>query len=277
MRTIRWRDIVLDDRAYHLGRAEFGPGRPRTRHTHDFPEVFWMERGQALHEVNGERHLLWAGQVAFMRAGDVHGLLAIDKTGFEFTNVAFQPDVLADVQKRYFIHIADTPWSGPQPRIHALSGEDLAWLSRWVEQAAYDDGSRFLIDLLLLHLLAAVRRLASPYQVASQPAWLQEAICKMGEPRHLAGGVPEFVALAGRGTEHVNRVVRKTLGQTTTDLVNALRLNYAARELRLTSRPIEQLAAECGFENLSYFYRRFKAKFGLPPFRFRQRERGLMG
>ena len=36
-----------------------------------------------------------------------------------------------------------------------------------------------------------------------------------------------------------------------------------------TELPVEQIAANIGYENLSYFYRQFKAHYGVTPSRYR--------
>jgi AraC-like DNA-binding protein len=63
--------------------------------------------------------------------------------------------------------------------------------------------------------------------------------------------------------------LRRHLGMTGTEFVNEARLQHAARELRLSDRPIAEIALDCGYDNLGYFYRRFKARFGRPPRQYR--------
>ena len=42
----RWRDLVPAGAWHHLAVILFTPGRSGRLHTHDFPEVFWLERGE---------------------------------------------------------------------------------------------------------------------------------------------------------------------------------------------------------------------------------------
>ncbi|MGH2559654.1 MAG: helix-turn-helix domain-containing protein, partial [Thermomicrobiales bacterium] len=51
--------------------------------------------------------------------------------------------------------------------------------------------------------------------------------------------------------------------------VNDLRLERAALLLRTTTQEITEIAAECGFDSLSYFYRLFGRRFGASPRAFR--------
>ena len=60
-------------------------------------------------------------------------------------------------------------------------------------------------------------------------------------------------------------------GSVATTFVTGLRLERAALLLATTTQEIVGIAAECGFETLSYFYRRFGQRYGLPPRAYRLR------
>ena len=88
-----------------------------------------------------------------------------------------------------------------------------------------------------------------------------------------AEGGAAFVRACGRNEDHVNRVVRRYLECTTTELVNAARMSAAANRLRTSGNDVLSIALESGFSNLSYFYRAvFRAAYGLTPGRYRERE-----
>jgi len=82
--------------------------------------------------------------------------------------------------------------------------------------------------------------------------------------------------LCGRSVEHLNRTVRQHFDCTTTQLINRLRLDRAARLLRLTNTPIAAVALDCGFDNLGYFYRRFGERFNQTPRAFRQKAQSVL-
>ena len=49
-----------------------------------------------------------------------------------------------------------------------------------------------------------------------------------------------------------------------------VRLNAAAEALHTTDDTVMSIAEQCGFENLSYFNREFKAHFGMTPREYRR-------
>ena len=52
-----------------------------------------------------------------------------------------------------------------------------------------------------------------------------------------------------------------------------LRVEYAKRLLRETKRSVTAIAFECGFEELSNFYRAFKKHAQVPPLEWRHLDR----
>ena len=80
-----------------------------------------------------------------------------------------------------------------------------------------------------------------------------------------AAGVCSFSA------SHFMRWFRQMTGQSFIAFLNEYRLNAAAEALQTTDETILTIASRCGFENLSYFNRAFKAHFGMTPREYRKK------
>jgi AraC family cel operon transcriptional repressor len=105
------------------------------------------------------------------------------------------------------------------------------------------------------------------------PAWLLAACRAVREPRVFRQGATGFLEAAGRSQEHVCRQARRYLGLSPTQYVNRIRIQHAAMLLSGTDTPLPQLAADCGFENLSYFHKLFRQQYGTTPHGYRVRHR----
>jgi len=66
---------------------------------------------------------------------------------------------------------------------------------------------------------------------------------------------------------------KRSMGKTFSDYVNDIRVTHAASLLIETDLSIASLAADCGFENISYFNRVFLRKKGIQPYKFRESRR----
>lgn len=65
--------------------------------------------------------------------------------------------------------------------------------------------------------------------------------------------------------KHVGRVFKAVTGISITDYINDVRLNKVIEWLNGSSLSIHEIIPKVGIENESYFYKLFKAKFGLTP------------
>jgi AraC family transcriptional regulator len=82
--------------------------------------------------------------------------------------------------------------------------------------------------------------------------------------------ISELAAVAEVHPVHFARVFRAHYGVTPGSYMRRLRLQWAARQLAMTTMPLSKIAAEAGFSDQSHFGRVFKRHFGIPPGRVRK-------
>lgn len=124
--------------------------------------------------------------------------------------------------------------------------------------------------LRFLALLIAQGRQQLPAETADTQRLktvLQWLSAHYAEPLRVAdaAGVCSFSA------SHFMRWFRQMTGQSFIAFLNEYRLNTAAEALRTTDETVLTIASRCGFENLSYFNRAFKAHFGMTPRDYRKK------
>lgn len=79
----------------------------------------------------------------------------------------------------------------------------------------------------------------------------------------------EIAAAAGVHPVHVSRAFPRHYGLTVGDYVRGLRIDYAARELMTTHRPIAEIAIDAGFASQSHMTTQFRERMGLAPAAYR--------
>ena len=125
-----------------------------------------------------------------------------------------------------------------------------------------------------LGLLTEVSVSSGEDSCSGEPPWLRRACRTFADnPCYVAEGLPRLTALSGVTYAHLARSLKAVRGRTPTQYINDLRLARAALLLTTTPLTIIEIAGECGFGQLSYFYRQFQHRFGLPPSAYRQAAR----
>lgn len=236
-------------------------------HVHDFAEFMLIESGRCEHVIGGTIEILEPGDYRCIRAGDVHLPRSGDRP-CSLINISFMPDPLAGLAERYG---DDWLWpsAGP-PRGGRLNLHQRERLSSWLELLSSRTPRRIDLEAFLLDLTRMLSDPAGDDRTHGLPAWLAEALEVFAHPRYLQGGVAELARLCDRSVEHLNRVVRAAQGRRTTDLVNAIRMEWVAAQLHRNDEPVESLAAACGLPNLANFYRLFRATYGTTPAAWRR-------
>ncbi len=236
-------------------------------HCHAYTEAFWIEKGRCLHTINGQRQVLVPGDLTFIRAHDVHTGAGLDGHGFTMLNVAFPLGIEARMRRRLGVTPAAWPWwREAQPRTYHLAPEQLARLTDLITSLPPSSPGPVEQELVLLALVQAARAAQEDHRSSDSPAWLRRALL---DEAILSGGVAALVAASGLSAAHVNRTVRRCFGVTATDLLNRRRLDHAARALRLGAGSVTTVALDAGFNNLAWFHRAFRARFGCTPRHYR--------
>lgn len=246
-------------------------GQPFGMHNHDFVEVFWIEEGSGQHLVNGAQQPLNVGDCVFVRRADTHSFACDDAERLAWVNVSMPMAVHDSLRERFEPELGWWPWDEHHalPHCGRLTPNQLSALSRQTLTLPIDRQRRLDAEWFMMGVLRAI---APRYRRGEErlPDWLDAAVRGLAnDPERLQAGLPALVAACGRCQAHVNRTVRSHYDLTTTELIVQLRLDFAARRLRLSQDEIIAIALDAGFDNLSYFYRRFKTRFGTTPRRFR--------
>lgn len=239
-------------------------GVPQT-HGHDFAEWCCVESGSLQHDSGHGRERLGRGDLRLLRPGDSHSLV-VPAGDCVLITASVPGPLFAELERRYR-NDASWPWSERGVAARHLDDTRLAALAVLVAGVPQGGQERCDAEWLIAGLLRCLR---GGRAQGAMPDWLEQAVARFGEPRRLAAGLPELIRLCGRSPAHVSRAVRRAYACTATELVHRLRCQHAASELRLGTRPIATIAAECGYVHLGHFYRRFGAVFGCAPRAYRQ-------
>ena len=281
MYHLRLRDFVPRGLACHFAPARITEVRPRFGpHDHDFSEVMWVDSGKGWHHVNGFRRPLTPGMVVFIRPADCHEFAAAaDSRALRFWNLAFSPGAWTALMHRY--ELPHDPFAAIAPEPLTVTLQGLKWANLLAAATDLHAGrrDRLALDYVLLAIARASETSAADIQSGFEvpPLWLTLAVSALQtDDRILAAGTRGFAKLTGRSPEHVARMAQRFLGKTPTDLVNEAKMARAVHRLIQTNDSVIKIALDCGYPNLSHFYKVFAAQFHTTPRRYRLQQQAIV-
>jgi AraC family L-rhamnose operon regulatory protein RhaS len=165
-------------------------------------------------------------------------------------------------------------------RNHALAVETRRTLRQlFFEQSMRRSSCAMMITGLTLQLLASLLRIQSARVDRSETyaertpletrvrAYIKELETRFQENEK----IDNVASRLGMSRRYFTRLFRELTGNSWLDHVRDLRLEHAKLLLRKTDRSILPIAFECGFDDLSSFYRAFKSEVGVTPQQWRSR------
>lgn len=162
-----------------------------------------------------------------------------------------------------------------------LGAADMAYLDATFLRIAaeYDDqlpGRDDVLGALVASVVAILsQRIAPRKNSVTEDAgskrfrMLQQLIARHYR-QHLS--VEQYAQMMGMSATHLNRIVRKTMGQSTHDLLTERLMEEACKELLFTGYSVQQISDNLGFTDPAYFARVFRQRMGMTPRQFRETE-----
>ena len=243
-------------------------------HSHNYYELFLVVKGNVCHVVNEREQQLTEGQLVFIRDFDLHDYKRGDGSDFEFINLAVSRDTLNTLfdflgpgfPSRELLGASYPPMVSLSEKEKEKLSYDFIELSKNVDPQVVRCKARALLTYIFSHYFFQYVE-----QEQSIPGWLEILYEQMKRPRNFVKGAARMYELSGKSREHLTRCMRQYYDTTPTEYVTGLRLGYAANLLLISNLKVTDICYECGFENLSWFYKVFAGKYGLTPAEYRRR------
>ena len=258
-----------------------------TAHTHEFYEFVCMIDGFSLHTYNGSMSVLTAGDIFFVRPGDIHGytaasnarifnclfcIEALGPLGDDIARLAgagriFRGD---DVPEWKRIHLEPAEYN----RVYGI----LETMER--ECASPRDGSDlYLKGLLISFLVLFSRYYERHYHSGSEGAqylgYIQRALGHI-ENRYASDlSVADIATHIGISADYLTRQFRQVLGVTPVEYIRNFRFARSMELMRTTHLSIGETARAVGYNHLSHFTREFKNLLGKTPSEYRKENYGI--
>lgn len=244
-------------------------------HYHNYYEIFIVLDGNALHCVGDKRIRLHSKRAVFIRPTDTHDYICENGQPFSMLNITFT----ADTALALFDYLGNGFPSGallssPLPPDVLLSDREFARINQRMERICAInpedvDQLRSALRILLFEVFTRVFQ-HTVTEESGAPVWLENLCEQMERDGNFTAGTERMIALSGKSREHLARCLQQYKGQSPSEFINELRLNYIANMLRNSNHKIAAIVYDSGFNNLSWASQLFKRKYGMTMGSFRQ-------
>nr|WP_178631725.1 AraC family transcriptional regulator [uncultured Mediterraneibacter sp.] len=264
--------------------------RPHTRfvhfppHTHNYIEVIYMCQGSTTHIVNGNKVILEQGDLLFLNQNAVQEILPAGKDDIavnfivlpEFFNTAFSMMGAEDNQLKEFLvgalcdrdeetsylyfHIADV-----LPVQNLI--ENMVW-TIFYNSSNKRSCNQITMGLLFLQLLNYMDKMEAGGR--KYDTEIMATVLSYIEDHYKEGKLSELAEEMKVNIYWLSREIKKKSGKTYKELLQERKMKQAVYLLTSSALPVTDIIESVGYDNTSYFYRKFKEKYGMSPKEYRK-------
>lgn len=283
------RELVIDcDKLLQKGKLI--QVRPHTRfvhfpkHRHNYIEVIYMCKGSTIHIVDGNRVVLEEGDLLFLNQNAVQEILPAGEGDIainfiilpQFFDTAFEMIGVDDNLLRDFLVGSLCRNSKTASYLYFHVAEVLP-IQNLVENMVWSllhnslnkrSSNQITMGLLILHLLNYMDKMETGEKQFDQELVIN--VLNYIEANYKDGSLSELAEIMGYDLYWMSREIKKRTGKTYKELLQTKRMNQAAYMLTNTKMPVSEIIQMVGYDNSSYFYRKFRERYGVSPKEFRK-------
>ncbi len=271
-----------------LDRGKLITVRPHTRfidfpeHTHNYIELAYMYEGQTTHIINGQEIVLHKGDLLFLSRCARQAIKKADENDIcinfiilpEFFDTTLEMLGEENNLLREFIVNNLTNKDSEVPFLHFKVAnvlpiqnlvENLIWTLTNKQQNKRHI-NKITMGLLFLQLLNHIDKA----QTLTSDILLRTY--EYIEENYKDGELSDLALKLNYDLAWLSRKIKKLSGQTYTELLHTKRLNQAVFLLTETKLSVYDIGYAVGYNNISYFYRIFKNKYGVSPKEYRKKD-----
>lgn len=264
--------------------------RPHSRfvefpmHKHDYIEMFYVCAGEITHCIDGREIKMQAGDFLMLNQHVKHGVKRAEY-GDVGINFIVLPEFF-DIPLRMMrgknaladFLVGTLRRNDPTPQylnFHLGNEKPISNLmENMIESIIKDNNNENVINqysmgLVFLYLLNHLDKLSSNSSNSYEDI-IVRATLQYIDSDYRSASLSKIADDFNMSLPSLSRLIKKNTGLTFQEHLMGKRFGKAVTLLEETKLPVEQIVENAGYENQSYFYRQFKARFGMTPNAYRK-------
>lgn len=283
------RDLVVDSRRL-LEKGKLIQVRTHTRfvrfpkHRHNYVEVIYMCQGETTHFIDDQKVVLKEGELLFLNQNATQEILPAGKNDIainfiilpEFFQIAFG---MMKEEKNYLRDFLIESLGGGSNStsylwFHVANElpiqnliENMVWtiLNDQPNKRSINQNTMGLLILQLLNYMDKMEAGSNAYENE-----FTITVFNYIENHYKNASLSELAEILRRDIYWVSKEIKKRTGRTYKELLMEKRLSQSGYLLKNTQLSISSIIETVGYDNSSYFYRKFKETYGKSPNEYRE-------
>ena len=254
-------------------------------HWHNEMELIYIKEGKGLVNIDLNQYFVGKGDLLIVYPGRIHSITNYDNSVLKYENIIFNINMLLPKEYdrntfEYFGHINNS--DNDMTCIIKPSELHYKEIISCIDEAdkvceTFPAGYELKIRSCLYNFFFALNThysCAASNEVSDSLSNIKKNKLKLiityieNNYTH-AISIQDIAKECHFSESHFMKFFKQCTGTSFISYLNDYRLLIASRLLTSTDLPVTQIAVECGFDNISYFNRCFKKKYGEAPSKIR--------
>ena len=237
-------------------------------HKHDFYEFIYIVEGSMKNVIDDKTYILKQGDFSLILPGELHSItpiksslqrdICIPSELFENLCNSIDDSILPFLKTSDCSRCFSIPLNQSVTFQQKLSDVTIK-LSR------NDIGTKILVLSLLADILYAILPSDSITQKDDSPQWVNKILLRFNDINIVKEGLPALTKNTNYNQTYINRAFKKHTGLSLSAYLNETRLKFALTYLKTSAISVNAISDIIGFSSTSFFYKKFKEKYGTTP------------
>ena len=252
-------------------------------HKHNYIEIVYVFAGELTQYIDGKEIRMQQGDMLLLNQHVEHGVKCAGAGDIginfivlpEFFDIPLQMMNKENVIADFLVGTLKQNRSIPQYLNFQLQGQNA--ISNLMENMIISimDGNnnediinQYSMGLVFLYLINHIDMLSEDSSHSYEDIVIQAA-AKYIDSHYKTASLSQIAGDLNQSQSSLSRMIKRCTGHTFQELLMRKRFQKAVMFLMETELSVEEIAVNIGYENQSYFYRQFKERYGMTPYKYR--------
>lgn len=254
-------------------------------HKHDYVEAIYVLKGKITNIINGEETILEKGDLLFLNCHASHGVKACNINDIAVNFIikpAFFDTALSMLEEKNFItnFIVDTLRNdNTKGQFLLFKTDNIIPITNILENLIYSiitdksfdeqNINKKLMGLLFMYLSNHTSALKENSKVNHEEV-MGKIILNYIETNYKNATLSEITEQLNSSISQISRFIKNKFGKNFKELLQEKRFQTAVKLLEDTNLSVSDIVLNIGYENNSYFHRKFRESYHMSPAEYRK-------